>query len=65
VHCPELAPEAIDSRVQGRNARCVPEHVVEHGLIPFIPAVEVYESEPETLAWILDFDPPVRTRRRV
>src|SRR6266511_809378 len=35
------------------------------GSSPFIPAIEICQTEPETLAGILDFDPCVRARRRV
>jgi len=65
VDCPELTLEALDSRSDSRYTRHVSEHVVEHRLSSFIPVVEVCESKPQTLAWIFDFEPWVRTRRRV
>ena len=65
VHCRELALKAFDRRSKSRHARRVPEDVVKHPLIEFIPVVKLCESAPEALGWILDFDPSVRTRRRV
>jgi hypothetical protein len=49
VYCPELAPEALAGRFHSGHEWRVPEHVVKHLLILFIPVVEVCESAPETL----------------
>ena len=65
LHCREQALEALDRRSYGWHQWRVPEDVVKHSLIPFIPVVKLRESTPETLGWILDFDPGLRTRRRV
>jgi hypothetical protein len=49
VYCPELAPEALAGRLHSGHQWRVPEHVVKHLLIPFIPEVEVCESTPDSL----------------